>query len=206
MEDAKAGRVRLIEVITAPLGFFVLALLIVEAFLGTVLIATNLDAAGILQCIWLGVAMFVMVVGIVAVLVWYRPDNLTFDKAAHLSRIVGQISEQLGHSEQVQEILREAIFDRSHGRYADAAVSYERALLIDPKLEEAKIGWAVVKSYAETTNLSEPLRILDEVILGNPRSEKAFYNRACIRCLSEPEFTKEAWLSDLKEAIRLRPQ
>ena len=36
--QALSGRGRLIEVITSPIGFFVLALLIVEAFLATVLL------------------------------------------------------------------------------------------------------------------------------------------------------------------------
>ncbi len=74
----------IIEVITAPLGFFVLALLIVEAFLATVLIGASLERVDQVNGMYLGVGLFVFVTVIVAVLVWFKPDNLTFDKEAHL--------------------------------------------------------------------------------------------------------------------------
>lgn len=73
-----------LEAITSPLGFFVLALLIVEAFLGTVLIGAQLQPEQKIIGRYLGVAMFVLVVVGVWILVWTRPSNLTFDKHAHL--------------------------------------------------------------------------------------------------------------------------
>jgi len=76
--------VKIIEAITAPLGFFVLALLIVEGFLGTVLVWAQFEAKDKVTGMYLGVGMFVLVVAIVAIVVWYRPSNLTFDKEAHL--------------------------------------------------------------------------------------------------------------------------
>lgn len=75
---------RLKQDLTAPLGFFVLALLIVESFLGTVLLGANLEHADKITGIWLGVGLFVLVVIIVFILVWFKPENLTFDKNAHL--------------------------------------------------------------------------------------------------------------------------
>ena len=75
---------KLIEAVTAPLGFFVLALLIVEGFLGTVLVAADLENATKVTGMWLGVGMFVLVIVIVSLLVWFKPQSLTFDKAAHL--------------------------------------------------------------------------------------------------------------------------
>lgn len=75
---------QMIEVITAPLGFFVLALLIVESFLATVLIGASLERADKINGMYLGVGLFLLVMLIVAVLVWFKPDNLTFDKEAHL--------------------------------------------------------------------------------------------------------------------------
>lgn len=79
-----AQRVTVLEAITAPLGFFVLALLIVEAFLATVLVGTNLEPKDKLSGMWAGIGLFVFVTLIVAVLVWYKPSHLTFDKHAHL--------------------------------------------------------------------------------------------------------------------------
>lgn len=80
-ESAKA---KIIEAITAPLGFFVLALLIVEAFLATVLVGGTLEKTEMARGMYLGVGLFVFVTLIVALLVWFKPDHLTFDKEAHL--------------------------------------------------------------------------------------------------------------------------
>jgi uncharacterized membrane protein (DUF485 family) len=78
------SRRTLIEAITAPLGFFVLALLIVEAFLATVLIGTSLANSDKVSGMYLGVGLFCFLTFLVTVLVWFKPDNLTFDKEAHL--------------------------------------------------------------------------------------------------------------------------
>ena len=77
---------KLVEAITAPLGFFVLALLIVESFLAAPLVLGGLDTANQLIALWMGVGMFFVVILIVALLVWKKPENLTFDKQAHLDR------------------------------------------------------------------------------------------------------------------------
>ena len=76
------GRKSLLEVIDRPLGFYVLALLIVETFLGfTVnLWAVESRALGI----YLGVGMFVYITLTVTVLVWNRPHVLMFGQEAHL--------------------------------------------------------------------------------------------------------------------------
>lgn len=74
------------EAINAPLGFFVLALLIVESFLTAALLGVQLDKQNQLVVLWMGVGMFVLVVLIVALLVWWRPEHLTFDKQAHLTK------------------------------------------------------------------------------------------------------------------------
>lgn len=81
MENNKS---QIIEAITAPLGFFVLALLIVEAFIATILIGATLENSDKVNGMYLGVGLFIFVTLIVALLVWYKPDNLTFDKEAHL--------------------------------------------------------------------------------------------------------------------------
>lgn len=77
-------KTQLIEAITAPLGFFVLALLIIETFLATVLIAAEIDKADRISGMYLGVMLFIFLTIVVSVLVWFKPDNLTFDKEAHL--------------------------------------------------------------------------------------------------------------------------
>lgn len=83
--NTDVSRRRVIAAISAPLGFFVLALLIVETFLASVLIAANLEKENKMCGIWLGVSLFVVVVVGVWVLVWFKPDNLVFDKDAILA-------------------------------------------------------------------------------------------------------------------------
>ena len=84
IEPKMTARLKIVEAITTPLGFFVLALLIVESFLATVLVGANLQGNDKMTCVWLGVILFVVVVAIVAYLVCNHPSNLTFDKEAHL--------------------------------------------------------------------------------------------------------------------------
>ena len=72
------------EAINTPLGFFVLALLIVEAFLATVLLGAELAAGEKMQCVLIGVGLFIFVVAIVGIFVWFKPLHLTFDRDAHL--------------------------------------------------------------------------------------------------------------------------
>ena len=78
------GRSRLILAINSPLGFFVLALLIVESFLGIVLTYADIDKEYKNTFISIGCGLFVLVTIIVSLLVWFKPENLTFDKDAHL--------------------------------------------------------------------------------------------------------------------------
>lgn len=78
-------RSRLLEAVTKPLGFFVLALLIVEAFLATVLVGSTLSPDQKYTGMWVGVGMFVFVVLLVVLLVWFRPRHLMYDQYGHLA-------------------------------------------------------------------------------------------------------------------------
>jgi len=85
-KSQKTARERIIEAIDSPLGFYVLALLIVESFLALVLGTTKLDAEHQFSGMLWGIGLFVLVVLNVTVLVWFKPQNLTFDREAHLKR------------------------------------------------------------------------------------------------------------------------
>ena len=61
-----------------------LALLIVESFLAAIPILADLQTSERMTCVYLGVAMFCLVIIVVTALVWCKPGNLTFDKEAHL--------------------------------------------------------------------------------------------------------------------------
>jgi len=83
------------------LGFYVLALLIVEATLSVIIVGSNIEPKEKFWGVILVVAMFVLVVGIVTVLVWFKAENLTFDREAHLSRakLFGSEAHQLKAAE-----------------------------------------------------------------------------------------------------------
>ncbi len=67
----------LVEAVQKPLGFYTLALLVVEAFLAAVLIgAADLDSTQRFMGMLIGVGLFLMVVAIVTVLVWQKPERL----------------------------------------------------------------------------------------------------------------------------------
>jgi heme A synthase len=75
-----SDRKNIINVITFPLGFFALALLIVEGFLGIILIFSNeQDLKFHFWGMIIGAILFVIVVIIVGIIVWDRPGHLTLE-------------------------------------------------------------------------------------------------------------------------------
>lgn len=92
MLETHENRSGLIKTITSPLGFFVLSLLIVEAFLSTVLIFSDLDVSSKNVGMWMGAALFLLVVAGVLLLVWYKPTHLTFGEKSHLDLLKAQNS------------------------------------------------------------------------------------------------------------------
>ena len=85
-DNRKSSWVRLIETIDSPLGFYVLALLIVEACLTLILTKSNIPKEELFSGLVVGSCLFCLVVIIVAILVYFKPENLTFDKTSHLKR------------------------------------------------------------------------------------------------------------------------
>ena len=84
MQRVPSGWVRIIEAIDKPLGFFVLALLIVEGFLVLVLTLSGLEPKMQERGMWAGVGLFVFVVFIVTICVWNKPTHLTFTERGSL--------------------------------------------------------------------------------------------------------------------------
>lgn len=84
MSPDNKGRASLVSVITTPLGFFALSLLIVEGFLGIILVGSNLAAYQKFVGMLIGAGLFVLIVVLVTILVWRRPQNLTFSELSHL--------------------------------------------------------------------------------------------------------------------------
>jgi heme A synthase len=72
----RESRTAIIKAIKHPLAFFTLALLLVETFIGTVVLKGNLQSGEKMAAIWAGVGMFVMVVLMVFLLTWFKPIHL----------------------------------------------------------------------------------------------------------------------------------
>lgn len=72
------NRDSIIKVITSPLGFFALSLLIVEGFLGIIVIGSGatLNPEAKLIGMWMAIGAFSGVTIIVALMVWLIPEHL----------------------------------------------------------------------------------------------------------------------------------
>lgn len=77
-------RTRAVQAIHSPLGFFVLALLIVEGFLFGAGTAFDLSQPWKLTAIGIGVLLFLLVFGTVVWLVVKHPKNLVFGEESHV--------------------------------------------------------------------------------------------------------------------------
>ncbi len=84
IDDINKNRSTIVSVITSPLGFFALSLLIVEGFLGIVLIFSKLDSSHKFYGMLIGATLFFLVVLGVWFLVLLKPTNLTFGESSHL--------------------------------------------------------------------------------------------------------------------------
>jgi tetratricopeptide (TPR) repeat protein len=79
---------------------------------------------------------------------------------------------------------------------------YDSAIQLVPEYESAWIGKA--KVHKRLGELDKAIEILNAIIYRNPGSEKAFYNRACYKCLANHD--KEDVLADLRRAIECLPE
>ncbi len=77
-------RSKAVQAVHSPLGFFVLALLIVETFLLGTGIWFGLSAEWKLAAIGVGVILFLIVFGTVVWLVVAYPQNLVFSEESHV--------------------------------------------------------------------------------------------------------------------------
>lgn len=76
-------RASIVSVITTPLGFFALALLIVEGFLSIVMIFSDIDAEEKFLGMCIGAGLFALVVLMVFALAIFWPERLTFNAQTH---------------------------------------------------------------------------------------------------------------------------
>lgn len=78
------NRSDIVSVVTSPLGFFALSILIIEGFLAIVLIFSDVPASAKISGMNIGAGLFFLVVLGVWSLVLLKPTNLTFGEQSHL--------------------------------------------------------------------------------------------------------------------------
>ena len=102
---SKASRAKILQQIQTPLGFYVLALLIIESTLSVVLTAANFEQ----HYKWFGflcmIGVFASVVFIVTVLTAWKPKNLLYGKEEHS---IPQI-EPSALRDQIEDIIYERV-------------------------------------------------------------------------------------------------
>jgi hypothetical protein len=77
-------RGKVVQAVHSPLGFFVLALLIVEAFLWGAGTSFGLSEKWRIAALAIGVLLFLIVFGAVFWLVVNKPENLVFSEESHV--------------------------------------------------------------------------------------------------------------------------
>ena len=115
---SKASRAKMQQQIQTPLGFYVLALLIIESTLCIVLTASKFDQ----DYKWLGflrmIGVFAAVVAIVTILTAWKPKNLLYGKEEHS---IPQI-EPSALRDQIEDI----IFERVRPEYLNTGQGSEK--------------------------------------------------------------------------------
>lgn len=87
MQVSRSGWARIIEAIDKPLGFYVLALFIVEGFLSLILIFSDLSPNAQEAGMWAVVGLFMFVVFVVSMCVWFKPKHLIFTELGTLTEM-----------------------------------------------------------------------------------------------------------------------
>ncbi len=75
------------------LGWYIIALLIVDTFLMLAILRGNLSPQAKSGCLLAGVLMFILVVVAVTVLLWFRPSHVTLGTNAHQITSAGKIAD-----------------------------------------------------------------------------------------------------------------
>ena len=97
----RADQLQILQSITTPLGFFVLALLIIETTLSIVLSCSKLSEPHVWDGVIIMLALFGVVVLIVTIFTWLNPRHLLYGKEEH----VGPTLEPSALKDQIADVI-----------------------------------------------------------------------------------------------------
>lgn len=122
MEESRRG---IIGVITSPLGFFALSLLIVEGFITIVLVfsSKSLSNAFYWTGMIVGAFLFLVVCVLVWILVWKRPANLTLEGKHHYDLARQQHIDYVENPESLTDFTAEdykKLYKKYHEQYKES--------------------------------------------------------------------------------------
>lgn len=92
-------RASVIEKVNSPIGFYVLALLIVESFIGTMIGVADFSSYIQFCCFLIGVVLFLLTIGIVTAIVWCKPHVLVYGERSHFGERMGTPPPEFGTNE-----------------------------------------------------------------------------------------------------------
>ena len=103
-DDSDSSRTGILRQVNAPLGFYVLALLVIEASLALVLSVADLETGQRWYGFLIMVAIFVIVLVLVSILVIWYPKNLVFGKEEHAAH-----TEPSALRDQIEDLIIETV-------------------------------------------------------------------------------------------------
>ena len=108
--------------------------------------------------------------------------------------------ERVERAETVNEFVRRADGLVADNRLEHALATYDEALAINPRNEQALIGKAGV--YAERSQWDKAISTVSRILQIDPSSKRAYYHRARYKNMAG-KYPKEEILQDLKSAVLL---
>lgn len=89
--------------------------------------------------------------------------------------------------------------------YKSALEAYDKVLAVDPGNAKARVNKAAALNSVNPRDHQDPVRLINEALIADPKVPFAHYNRACIKALNLGTYTAEEALADLEKAIRDDP-
>ena len=160
---------KIIELINAPLGFFVLALLIIESFLTIIITNSKLETSSQMIYVFTGVILFAYITILVFILVWRKPKHLVYDKESHLKDPLNPVSKK--SKPEIPELIEKSVTEEEFHKIVAAALQYYNTARFDLAI---KCGEDALKIKPNNTNLRNWLTVIYGEKLNN--KERAIFH------------------------------